>query len=90
MPAQAPHRGVHEGGFLPGNHGVFLSRWHHGSPAHRYGLYALQFVEEVNGTPVPDLDAFVKAVSSIVSNPSPLLNLFYLGHIPQLHAARSL
>ncbi|EIE24624.1 DegP-type protease [Coccomyxa subellipsoidea C-169] len=62
---QAPHRAVREGGFLPACSGVFISRWHHGSPSHRYGLYALQFVQEVNGVPTPDLDAFVAAVSKL-------------------------
>ncbi len=55
-----------EAGFLPENHGVFISRWHHGSPAHRYGLYALQFVQELNGIATPTLDAFVHAVSQLV------------------------
>ena len=64
--AQAPHRAVKEGGALPESCGVFVSRWHHGSPAHRYALYALQFVQEVNGVPTPDLEAFVKAISSLV------------------------
>ena len=64
--AQAPHRAVKEGGALPEGCGVFVSRWHHGSPAHRYALYALQFVQEVNGVPTPDLEAFVKAISSLV------------------------
>lgn len=36
-----------------------ISRWCHGSPVHRYGLYALQWIVEVNGKPTPDLDAFV-------------------------------
>ena len=64
--AQAPHRAVKEGGALPEGCGVFVSRWHHGSPAHRYALYALQFVQEVNGVPTPDLEAFVEAISSLV------------------------
>lgn len=37
----------------------FFSRWCHGSPAHRYGLYALQWILEVNGKRTPHLDAFV-------------------------------
>lgn len=42
---QYPHRGVREKGFLPPNgHGVYISRWHHGSPAHRYGLFALHWI----------------------------------------------
>ncbi len=47
---QAPHRAVRELGFLPeGAAGVYISRWHHGSPAHRFGLYALHFIMEVSG-----------------------------------------
>ncbi len=58
---QAPHRAVRELGFLPaGASGVYVSRWHHGSPAHRYGLYALHWVLEVNGHATPDLDTFLK------------------------------
>jgi hypothetical protein len=38
---------------------VKFTRWCHGSPVHRYGLYALQWILEVNGKPTPDLDAFV-------------------------------
>ena len=45
---QYPHRGVRELGFLPERHGVYISRWHHGSPSHRYGLYALHFVAGEN------------------------------------------
>ena len=71
--AQAPHRAVKEGGALPESCGVFVSRWHHGSPAHRYALYALQFVQEVNGVPTPDLEAFVKAISSLVRLVCPML-----------------
>jgi hypothetical protein len=45
---QAPHRAVRELGFKPdGQAGVFISRWHHGSPAHRYGLFALHWITHV-------------------------------------------
>lgn len=63
---QAPHRAAKEAGAVPESCGVFISRWHHGSPAHRYALYALQFVQEVNGVPTPDLDAFVRAIGKLV------------------------
>ncbi|KVH92392.1 PDZ domain-containing protein [Cynara cardunculus var. scolymus] len=39
--------------------------WSHGSPVHRYGLYALQWIVEVNGKPTPDLDAFVNVTKEI-------------------------
>ncbi|XP_021755026.1 protease Do-like 7 isoform X1 [Chenopodium quinoa] len=64
---QDPHPAVRALGFLPEEgHGVFVARWCHGSPAHRYGLYALQWIVEVNGKPTPDLDAFVSVTKELV------------------------
>ena len=63
--AQAPHRPVREMGSAPTPAGVYISRWHHGSPAHRYSLYALNWITELNGTPVPDLDTFVRVANSL-------------------------
>ncbi|KAK6913564.1 PDZ-like domain [Dillenia turbinata] len=58
---QDPHPAVRALGFLPEEgHGVYVARWCHGSPVHRYGLYALQWIVEVNGKPTPDLDAFTE------------------------------
>ncbi|KAL3161156.1 hypothetical protein ABBQ38_009527 [Trebouxia sp. C0009 RCD-2024] len=62
---QAPHRPVRELGFAPEQAGVYVSRWHHGSPAHRYSLYALHWLTELNGQPVPDLDTFVAMIRSL-------------------------
>jgi S1-C subfamily serine protease len=76
---QATHRSVRELGFAPPADGtsatdaasapppsgVFVSRWHHGSPAQRWGLYALHWITAVNGTPTPDLDAFADAVRGL-------------------------
>ena len=36
-----------------------IHRWCHGSPVHRYGLYALQWIVEINGKPTPNIDSFV-------------------------------
>ncbi|XP_051117293.1 protease Do-like 7 isoform X2 [Andrographis paniculata] len=63
---QDPHSAVRALGFLPEEgHGVYVARWCHGSPVHRYGLYALQWIVEVNGEPTPDLDAFVAVTKEI-------------------------
>jgi hypothetical protein len=72
---QAAHRPVAELGFAPvWKHpetgaetklDVFISRWFHGSPAHRYGVYALHWVAEVNDTPAPTLDAFIAIVKDL-------------------------
>jgi len=61
-----PHPAVRALGFLPEEgHGVYVSRWCHGSPVHRYGLYALQWIVEVNGKLTPDLDAFVNVTKEL-------------------------
>ncbi|KAL6507479.1 Protease Do-like 7 [Orobanche gracilis] len=63
---QDPHSAVRALGFLPEEgHGVYVARWCHGSPVHRYGLYALQWIVEINGKPTPDLDAFVAVTKEI-------------------------
>ncbi|XP_043703011.1 protease Do-like 7 isoform X2 [Telopea speciosissima] len=63
---QDPHSPVRALGFLPEEgHGVYVARWCHGSPVHRYGLYALQWIVEVNGKLTPDLEAFVDAVKGL-------------------------
>ncbi|CAK9150637.1 unnamed protein product [Ilex paraguariensis] len=63
---QDPHPAVRALGFLPDEgHGVYVARWCHGSPVHRYGLYALQWIVEVNGKPTPDIDAFVDVTKAL-------------------------
>ena len=65
---QAPHRAVRELGHVPSAGGVFISRWHHGSPAHRYALYGMQFITELDGQPVPDLAAFTAVAARLPDN----------------------
>ncbi|KAG6506958.1 protease Do-like 7 isoform X2 [Zingiber officinale] len=63
---QDPHSAVRALGFLPEEgHGVYVARRCHGSPVHRYGLYALQWIVEVNGKPTPDFEAFLEVVKSL-------------------------
>ncbi|XP_058087702.1 protease Do-like 7 isoform X2 [Magnolia sinica] len=63
---QDPHSAVRALGFLPEEgHGVYVARWCHGSPVHRYGLYALQWIVEVNGKLTPDLETFVDVTKGL-------------------------
>ncbi|KAL3735634.1 hypothetical protein ACJRO7_024716 [Eucalyptus globulus] len=63
---QEPHSAVRALGYLPEEgHGVYVARWCHGSPVHRYGLYALQWIVEINGKPIPDLDAFISVTKEL-------------------------
>ncbi|XP_075085868.1 protease Do-like 7 isoform X2 [Nicotiana tabacum] len=65
---QDPYPAVRALGFLPEEgHGVYVARWCQGSPAHRHGLFALQWIVEVNGKPTPNLDAFVDVTKSMES-----------------------
>lgn len=59
---QAPHRAMAaQRGIQPD--GVFIAFFMYGSPASRYKLWAGRRIIEVDGIPVPDLDAFIRAVS---------------------------
>ncbi|KAL6912240.1 hypothetical protein ACP4OV_001045 [Aristida adscensionis] len=63
---QDPHSAVRALGFLPEEgHGVYVARWCHGSPVHRYGLYALQWIIEINGQRTPDLETFIQVVKGL-------------------------
>ncbi len=59
---QSPHRAMAaQRGIQPD--GVFVAFFMYGSPASRYKLWAGRRVTEVDGAPVADLDAFIRAVS---------------------------
>jgi len=60
---QNTHKAVAQLGFL--YDGVYCSRWYYGSPAHKYNLRAVHWITEVNGTPTPDVDAFVAVVKDL-------------------------
>ncbi|XP_076917849.1 protease Do-like 7 isoform X2 [Bidens hawaiensis] len=82
---QDPHPAVRALGFLPDEgHGVYVTRWSHGSPVHRYGLYALQWIVEVNGKPTPDLDAFVNVTKEIENGEFVRLKTVYLNGKPRV------
>jgi S1-C subfamily serine protease len=56
-----PHRAMSWQRGIPPE-GVFVAYFSYGSPATRYGLFAGRRIVEVDGVPVPDLDAFIAAV----------------------------
>ena len=87
---QPTHRPVAELGFRPTDPStgapldVFISRWYHGSPAQRYGLYALNWVASVNGIPTPTLDAFVDATKALEDGAFVRLKLIALNARPKV------
>ena len=59
---QNPHRAMAvQRGIEP--YGVYVAFFSYGSPATRYGLWAGRRIVEVDGTPTPNLQAFVDAVA---------------------------
>ena len=91
---QNAHRPVAELGFAPTftdpatgaetKLDVFISRWFHGSPAHRYGVYALHWVAEVNDRPTPSLDAFIEIVKHVADGEHVRLKLVSLQGRPKV------
>jgi len=59
---QRPPRALARQQQLP-REGVYVARYWFGSPANRYGIPATTRILEVDGTPTPDLDAFLGAVA---------------------------
>jgi S1-C subfamily serine protease len=59
---QAPQRAISvQRGIAPS--GVYVAYFEYGSPASRYELVPGRRIVEVDGTPTPDLDAFLHEVS---------------------------
>ncbi|XP_024357766.1 protease Do-like 7 isoform X2 [Physcomitrium patens] len=82
---QEPHSAVRALGFLPQQgHGVYVVRWCHGSPVHRYGLYALQWIVEVNGKPTPSLQDFVDVTQELEHGAFVRVKTVYLNGKPRV------
>ncbi|XP_004503142.1 protease Do-like 7 isoform X2 [Cicer arietinum] len=82
---QDPHPAVRALGFLPQEgHGVYMARWCNGSPVHRYGMYALQWIVEINGKPTPDLDSFVNVTKELEHREFVRVKTIYLNGKPRV------
>jgi len=70
MLLQEAHEPVEARGFIPLPTGCppYCSRWSYGSPAHKGGLRATNWITEVNGHPVTDMDSFLAVVSRFSDN----------------------
>jgi C-terminal processing protease CtpA/Prc len=47
---------------------VYIAGWIHGSPTSRWGVYARNYITEVNGVPTPDLQVFLDQIKKIENN----------------------
>lgn len=57
----SPHRAAQQQGNV-GDDGVYVASYSYGSPATRYGLFAMQRIVEIDGQPINTTNDFVKAV----------------------------
>jgi S1-C subfamily serine protease len=57
----SPHRAAQQQGNVSDD-GVYVASYSYGSPATRYGLYAMQRIVEIDGQPIKNTDDFVNAV----------------------------
>jgi S1-C subfamily serine protease len=80
---QAPHRAMSaQRGIAP--KGVYVAYFAYGSPATRYGLYPGRRIVEVDGTPTPDLDSFLKAVTGRPDRSSVRLKTITWNNAPEV------
>jgi S1-C subfamily serine protease len=80
---QAPHRAMSAQRGIPPV-GVYVGYFSYGSPATRYGLYPGRRIVEVDGTPTPDLDAFLAAVKGREDRASVRLRTITWNNAPEV------
>jgi len=80
---QAPHRAMSTQRGIPPV-GVYVAYFSYGSPATRYGLYPGRRIVEVDGTPTPDLDAFLAAVTGRADRSSVRLKTITWNNAPEV------
>jgi pro-apoptotic serine protease NMA111 len=80
---QAPHRAMSVQRGIPPE-GVYVAYFAYGSPATRYGLYPGRRILEVDGTPTPDLDTFLKAVTGRPDRASVRLKTITWNNAPEV------
>ncbi len=80
---QAPHRAMLAQRGMPPL-GVYVGYFAYGSPATRYGLFPGRRIVEVDGTPTPDLDTFLKVVTGRPDRASVRLRTITWNNAPEV------
>jgi S1-C subfamily serine protease len=80
---QTPHRAMSAQRGIPPE-GVYVAYFSYGSPATRYGLYPGRRIVEVDGTPTPNLDAFLAAVTGRADRSSVRLKTITWNNAPEV------
>lgn len=80
---QAPHRAMLAQRGMPPV-GVYVGYFAYGSPATRYGLFPGRRIVEVDGTPTPDLDSFLKVITGRPDRSSVRLRTITWNNAPEV------
>ena len=83
----SPHRAAQQQGNV-GDEGVYVASYSYGSPATRYGVYAMRRIVEVDGQPINTTDDFVKAVKGKEHQSSVLIKTLDFQNNAQVIALR--
>jgi pro-apoptotic serine protease NMA111 len=83
----APHRAAQLQGNFSAD-GIYVSSYSHGSPATRYGLYAVQRIVEVDGQVVGSMDDFIQAVLNKQHQESVLIKTLDINDKPKITTLR--
>jgi len=83
----APHRAAQQQGNV-GDDGVYVASYSYGSPATRYGLYAMQRIVEIDGKPINSTDDFVNAVKGKQHQAPVLVKTLDFRNIPKVITLR--
>jgi pro-apoptotic serine protease NMA111 len=83
----APHRAAQLQGNFSAD-GIYVASYSHGSPATRYGLYAVQRIVEVDGQAVGSMDDFIKAVLHKQHQESVLIKTLDINDKPKITTLR--
>ncbi len=83
----SPHRAAQQQGNV-GDEGVYVASYSYGSPATRYGVYAMRRIVEVDGLPINTTDDFVKAVKGKEHQSSVLIKTLDFQNNAQVIALR--
>lgn len=83
----APHRAAQMQGRV-NDQGIYVASYNYGSPATRYGVYAMRTIVEIDGTPITTADDFLKAVKDKQHRETVIIKTLDFNNIPKITTLR--
>ncbi|MEP1385476.1 MAG: trypsin-like peptidase domain-containing protein [Paraglaciecola sp.] len=83
----APHRAAQLQAKV-NDQGVYVASYNYGSPATRYGVYAMRRIVEIDGTPITTADDFLEAVKNKQHQETVIIKTLDFNNIPKITTLR--